>query len=328
MKQITIILIALCAVLLMPSCTENKFETSGTLDDAPTTNLQFSYCAQSSKQTLALSVMAPVVDGRFEMLGTTHYPTVVYVSNQAGTELTWFWAERGDKITIAGAYDSPEEWVIEGNDLNRDLTRWRKEHLNLLKSHDAKSLNKAVAEQVKANPKDKLSYLLLINYYNPSEGADYQKLYDMLDSGLTSGRMATACGLDPETASRRGIDDRLPVSFQIYSDGDTLTSYSVAKGNTLFIIANGDEQAYRHSLQQLARSPRKGMRTVSISLAQDTMTWHRRMRADTAINVTHVWAYGSPLPAALRPENMATTPWFVMADRKGNIKHSGSDLPK
>lgn len=327
MKHSIITYIAVCLLMLISqSCTENKFDTTGQLDNAPTVNLRFSYCAQSSKQTLAQSVMAPVVDGKFEMRGITHYPTVVYVSNQAGVELTWFWAERGDHITISGSYNDPEGWVIEGNDINKALTEWRKQHFNLLKSHDAKSLNKAVAEAVKERPKEKLSYLLLINYYNSAEGAEFKELYGLLDSGLTSGRMATACGLDPETAARHGSDARLPQKFSIYTD--TITTYDTAENNTLFIIAHGDEQAYRNAMQELRRKPRKGMRTVSISLAADTMTWHRRMRSDTIISPLHVWAFGTPLPTALRPENIAATPWFVVADSKGNIKHSGAHLPK
>lgn len=334
------LIVIFCISIFLTGCTANEWEAEFVLPDSVTSNYKLVYYASSPKEGFMVETVAAVNAGKGKIKCPAKNPCVVFLYMPgAYSPSAIFWAEKGDKIKITGDNPDPATWNIEGNKLNKQITAWRLENLDAIRSLDEKQINAAVAKAVKADPDSRLAAFLLLTYY--SRAADekgFGSLWASLGKGSHKDEIASAAGrididLFDEAADKANLSRLVLPSLKAEEDTlpphpDTLL-FTKAEGSILYFwIPISDRRNIAiDTLKALRRSyPDSKKRIIAdICMDADSAVWTNTALRDSAKNVSRLWMPQGPAhPEAMRI-GVPGPGYFIVADKKGRQIYRGHD---
>lgn len=299
----------------MCSCRENSLRLEGTLKGSQGRNLTMVHRASSDKQTFLVHVPLPLSGDKFEYKAVTRYPTVVWITDATGALLAPVWGERGDDISIEGDYSDPWKWSIKGNPVVEEYTRFTHDNYDLLRSGSHKSLNGRLADYVKAHPKGKgTAFLLAVLYDRTLDPEGFARLWDMLDiSDRERSRLLNASLIEtpPGPAARLK-------RFSLPDRRDTLRTVDPAAAGATVLYLWGE--GYDPRLKK-----RAGVERVGIFMDLDTMRRPMVWPKEELLLEQNLFALGAQAHPALQELQIPSLPYYIVADKGGNIKYRGTD---
>lgn len=334
---------ALCIVWMLTGCSANEWEGEFELPKSISSNYRLVYYASSSKEGFMVETVVAINEGKGKIKCPAKNPCVVFLfAPGASSPSVVFWAEKGNKLKFIGDNPDPATWKIEGNKLSKELTSWRMENLDALRTLDTPRINAAVEKYVKNNPDSRLSAFLLLTYFSRADDEGlFNSLWASLGKGAHKDEIASAAGrididLYDESIAKENLNRLILPFLKIESDTlplhrDTL-QFDKAEGSIIYFwipLSNGRTEAI-DTLKALRRLyPDKKKRIVAdISMEPDSAVWVNTARRDSASAITRLWMpLGTAHPEAMRI-GVPRPGFFIVAGKKGKQIYRGSDAKK
>lgn len=318
-------LVSVLALLsILTSCGKNEFSVSFNIKDGGNRSLIVVYTAWSDKQDELRKEKIPLQNGAFNMLCATKHPTILWVLGHDGKLLHAVYAEKGDKIEITGAYTSPLEWRIKGNEVSERYSGWMASNVALLSGGNPKQVNDAVAKYVRANPDDMASALMLLTiYYRSADSAGFDALWKSLDiddkekERLRHVALAEMGEMD-KNASKVTVS---PLTLRCRAD--SLVTVNPASGRaTMLYFWRRSDGPHKGILRVLSSQP-SDVQVADIYLDPDTVQWRYLTERDTFARRQPLWAFGGEMNISLSKLAIPSAPYIIVADRKGKQLYRG-----
>lgn len=340
--------IALMLMMLLSSCRGKEFSVDFDLGQEVEANYHLLYYASDKRGGRWIERAAPIHLGKYTAEFQTINPTVVYIFRSSGkTPETFFYAERGDKITITGESANPLKWDMKGNRLTERLSEWRSANLKAITEGDHKAVNKAVTSYIEKNPHSEIDpLLLLLSYDRQINPEGFVKLWNSMDEKLRKGSWESLvpspdlCSLITFTADDKGKltllpgDEKFP-TLNIRSLGkgrDTLRFNSPGrKASLVWFWHIGDPIRHQilDSLRNFGRNHREDsvrLLLADICLDGDSLRWKNLISDDSILYLKRGWwPEGIANPDAIRL-GIGGYRSFMVFGPKGEVVYTGSDI--
>lgn len=321
-------LIYLLTALMLASCAKKDFTIEFLLAPGVDANYKVGYIDTGSDTYVEL--IAPVAAGKFRLQCAAEREAIVTVTPAGSGSPLAFLASPGEKITLTGDGENPFLWRVEGNETDRRWTQWRLENAPALEHAGPKSVNELITKYVKANPKDKLSLLLLLTGYDRMEDdAGFRSLWNMLDKELlTPGVIEAAARADLfETVTAKLPP--VPKEFVARLGDDSLVTVRLADAKaTLFWFRSDDNPGERDRIDSLRRYFRKleagrRQRLATVSFDADSTSMRRAVRFDSIPSELYLWEPMAEAGSLARKFSVSRVPCFVVVDSVGKVLYRG-----
>lgn len=326
--------IIMLAGMMLPGCGKNRFELEFHLPDSYDNPLRIQYFAYSSHQAFREEITIPVIGGKGKVMAPVAHPTVVYLyPGASSTPALMFLADKGETITISGENSNVPEWSVDGSDINREWSQWRKDNADALRGQ-ASEINKAVARYVEKNSDNPLSTLLLLTTYRRRDDENgYARLWKLLKGDATDMKYIRAVDRsDQQTSDYSGS---VPIGeMRLYVKGDSMLNLSMEKSQgTLLYFWKGNASERIHtkdSLKNLYSRIEKDtlpLQIADISFDIDSVGWSATIRRDSVNGKwPRAWSPAGEMNPALRALDVPFTPYFIVIDNGGVQKYRGKDF--
>lgn len=326
----------LAVAMALTGCVKNEFAVDFSLDPKISANYLLRYYASDKNTGFWLENIAPVENGVYEARCITRNPALVYIFTAGATKPSAaFYATRGDKIKITGDRPDPATWEIGGNQINEDLTSFRKENATDIASGDPQKINAAVARFAKTNPDSEASGILVLTLYDRRiDEAGFSQVWNALGEKARSGKITELVGAaDKLSPAKEGAPASIE-KMQLHVTGDSLVELDPGKSEaTLLYFRRSDEGGSHESadslkaLSAMPGSDRYG-KIAAISFESDSTAWLMRARTDSAVGIIHAWMPAAETSATAIALSVRRTPFFIVADKKGRQVYRGDDRAK
>lgn len=314
------------------SCTKNEFMVEFQLSEDLNANYKLQYYASNSKTGFQMENIANVEKGLGEAKCITRMPTLVYLYlPNSNVPSLIFYAEKGDKILIKGENNNPVEWEVDGNKINVQWSEWRHNNLKALQSDDPQNLNKAVADYVVKNPKDKLSLLLLLTYYNRRlNEKEYSKLWNMLTGDAKNEALIRLIGRADQLNDAGEVEGKVS-RMKLHCQGDTIITYNPSKYVASIFYFNRNNSSQRREmvdslkkLTELSDYKDRGL-VVNVSFECDSTSWKSGIRKDSLENGMQAWVFAGEADERIMKMNVPRTPYFIVCSKNGKELYRGDN---
>ncbi len=339
MKLYKLLYIFFALTSLMCSCTKNEVKLSFRLDGVPQETLKLDYYASDKKKGWVIEEFVNVQQGNAQTILRTVNPALIFIAPTSGNSpLVFFYAERGDEISISGKGSDPLFYKISGNRVTDDLTAWRLASTKALAeaaadpAKGAPTLNKLVADYVKANPEKPASMLLLLCYYNRrADEQGFEKTRKLLKGDALdptwSSLVARADMIDDTT-----IPGKLPGSILLKTIAGCDTIRTGKAPAILYFYrdnapSRGDDLK---ALRKLSEDYKDSASRIicDISFEPDSSSRVFKMRNDSLRKTVRAWMPLGPSDSIAKVLAVRRTPLLIVADTKGNIRYRGDDIKR
>lgn len=333
-----IVAVALLLTVMLCGCVKNEFNVKFSLSSTVDRTYNVLYYASDSKKGWVIESVVSLQKGMAELRGMTRNPSLVYVFGSGSNEMTFFYVERGDEVSITGESANPLDWTIGGDKINSRLSEWRKANKQSIMQASGsgdqwKVLNAAVGKYVDEHPEDPVSTLLLLEYYD--RGADesgFRKLWKKL-----AGEAVEAKWL--ELVSRNDMledvpkDDRLPkqLVFNTVATGcDTIESGRVP---SLLYFSRSSSDSYKDDVKKLrelgvAFADSSACVIANVQLEPDSTVRWQSVRVDSLRNVVQAWVPLGVSDLQIRALRVGQIPYVIVTAKGGKVVYRGDDLGK
>ncbi|MDE6340158.1 MAG: hypothetical protein K2K97_10300 [Muribaculaceae bacterium] len=328
-KYILVILFA-GIIMLANGCKRNEVKVEFKLPQSVTDTYNMIFYASDPVKGWYVENVASVESGKAEMILATRNPTVVLILGNGAVPRAGFYAERGDKIKIAGADGDPTGWEISGNKMTQKWNEWRLANAKVLKAGNAKGINEAVTAFVKGNPDNPLSTLLIQIYYDRRENEEgFRKTWNMLKGDALQPKWIRMVGradlLTDSPEYREGVKRMI-----VASAGNGVDTIEF-KGKPLMIYfwreddsdRSANIERFKATAKEFGDSAKRIL--ADISFDPDSSGWSYRMRRDTVKKAIRGWIYSGEADSVVSMLRVPGTPWFVVSDAKGKFRYEGAD---
>ena len=328
-KSIHSLLLTLLAMFAVSCGTDNEFRVNGRIDGFGTGNLRLVYYNGEGVQSLA----ATAIDGRFTVTGRLDKEALLRVYTNNGHVAGRLIVAPGQTIEAVYNITDPAKVELDGNDNSKRLAKFIRENADAIRSGDAATLNTAVENYVRANPKRAVSGALLADYYDPQTNpALALELINTLERDARN--PAALDGLrDMLMSVSQPVDSIKLEPLRLFGRGDTLSDINPAEA-PLTLIAITDASAREadsvvNAIKAIADTRGAGIRIADISCDPDTAAWKRsltRPESDTDADkeINRYWSPAAFCIPQLQQIPVQRVPWFILADSTGTILYRGS----
>lgn len=316
-------------ILLMLTVTacgsDDTFTVRATVEGLGTQNVRVYY--RNGDRVISHPTMA--LDGKFSFSGVAKNPVLVDIYTSSRTLIGSVVVKNGDNLEVNMKINEPATFVIKGNKISEELTRFNTQNSEIINNRDFAAINKAVAEYVKRNPDNPAAYYVMLTLFTP-----------VLDNELADSLMGF---LNPAGAPRHDIveaftstlispADTLKAlsSLRFYNmsvDSITTLTFPGHKGLLLAMIGDETPGAPRDSVTQyfnrLEKRLGSNVNIVEISLLDDTAASHRKV-GNVKVSYVRGWMPAGLASPALEQVRPAQIPWFIVTDTLGNVTYSGN----
>lgn len=322
---------------MLTGCVKNEFTIETELPaDVNNTYKMLYYASDPVKGWIVESVLS-VEQGKSTFLGMTRNPVIVYVFTGGTQPVTFFYAERGDKIKISGNSGDPLSWMISGNDINEELSAWRKENREILMTwrpgagDGVAEVNAAVEKFVRSHPNNPVSTLLILEYYDRrNDESGFRKCWALLKGDAMEGKWQ-------EIVSRNDMLSEVPSSSLperiVLRSVKSATGYDTITFGKLPIMlyfSRSGVQNYRSQIRELkniAEESDSSSRIIAnILLEPDSILRWQNSRQDSLHTVIDGWIPLGISDARIRNLGIGRLPFVIVVDRKKKIVYRGDDL--
>ncbi len=336
----------LIALLLMATgCRKKNFTLEFDLSPDIEASYSLLYYASDSRGGRWIESAAPVHLGKFAMECPAINPTVVYVFRSGNTlPESFFYAERGDKITITGNGQDPRGWEFKGNKITERLSDWQSANRKALESGSPAEINKAVASFVEKNPKSEIDPLILLCRYDRNADPEgFVRLWNMMEPGLRKKSfgeltsMPDLYSLAPLTFDDKGTASLAPgkdpvrkIAVRRLNKGSGQLSLPKGKPSLLCFWHVGDPRRSEmiDTLRSLSKQfPDSGrFLMAAICLDYDSLRWSGTVRHDSVPHlVDGWWPRGTSDPEAVRL-GIGAYRTFLVVSPSGKVAYKGDSI--
>lgn len=311
-------LFILLSAFIIVGCAKPKFDVIFELPESVHAAYTFTYYASSSKQGKWIETGVMVQGGRGKMTLPASNPTVVSLS--AGSNVVYFYVERGDKIKIKGESADIYSWQIEGNSINEEWSAWRRENAGSLSAGNVKKINDAVEKYVKKNPSNPLSALLLLYDYDRSENnIGFLNLWKSLKGDAAKEKWITISG-------RTDLYTNTPLTPPDLKKKHTLILKSLGNGADTVVTGkvpvallfwhNSDNERTKmiDSLKALRKAhPDSASYIIAdICLDPDSLSWVSPLGRDSLEHTIRAWNPIAEADSVIRSLGVEKTPSLIL----------------
>lgn len=340
MKNISKILLFSCLLICcaLSGCVRNEFKVTVEIGGDVNRTYRTLYYASDPKKGWIIESVIQVTAGKAEMVMATRNDALVYIFSDSRTPATFFFARRGDKIKIEGQGAEPWAWTITGNDINTQLSEWRKnnrksiENINAGKPGASEELNKAVEKFINANPENPVSTLLLLEYYNRRDNEDgYEKCRAKLKGEAAKGKWF-------ELVSRNDVIDEqygrsIPKQLILNTVATGCDTIGFGKVPVLLNFSKSTAESYRDDVKELKllskESGDSSARIIAnILLEPDSLMRWQTARKDSLSGIVEGWMPLGLSDLQARHLGITRIPYIIVAAADGKIIYRGDDLKK
>ena len=319
------------SMLVLMSCGKNEFTLDFNLNSEITENYNVIYYATDIKGGRTVQAVASVRDGKCILNGVTKKPTLTYITARNSSLPLVIYAEKGNKIKISGESKDPLQWIVEGNEINMQLSEWRVKNFEILSGKETDSINSVVKKYVEDNLDNPVSAILILCYFNRDKN---ERLYTQLMSSLKGEARQY------EWLKRIGRVDQLSHNYFYPARLQSLVMRSIKDGADTLIIdeknpalllfwQTGDNE--RKTLIDSLKAMEKEFPDTSIIVADicvdvDSISWKSVMKKDSLYKIKRFWAPAGLADQTVMKFKVPRLPYYIVFDRKGQQYYRGSDL--
>lgn len=337
--RLDIVVITVLLSVLISGCVKNQFTVEFSLDPQASQTYKTLYYASDSKKGWIVEGVLQVEQGKGKMVLPTRNPTIVYVFTGSNIPATFFYAERGDKVTISGKGVNPLDWDFSGNKINEGLSKWRKDNRGLLDNimmpsgnKTFEKLNSAVAKYVAANPDNPVSTILLLEYYDRrGDEEGFRKCWAKLKGDAAKGKWR-------EVVSRNDMIDEpgkqeLPKEIILNTVGTGCDTIKIGGVPVLLNFSKSSISNYRETAKKIrelsVESDDSSSRIIAnILLEPDSILRWQNARNDSLVNVVEGWAPLGLSDSQVKVLGISRLPQTLVIDSLGKVVYRGDDLKK
>lgn len=323
--------IFLASLLFLMACSKNEFKLDFNLSHEITENYDVTYYATDIKGGLTIQAVASVREGVCMLDGVTKQPSLVYIERRNSVLPLIVYVKKGNDIKISGESDKPFHWIVEGNDINRELTEWRQKNSRLIEINNTDSLNEAIKIYVEENNASPVSLILMTGYYN--RGAD-EKEYNRLMSTLKDEAkdmkwLEIAARADQFRHRYYNPAQVKGLVFRSNLDGaDTLRIDEKNPALLAFwATGNNDKKAIVDSLKKLQKEYHDTVRIIAdFCLDPDSLAWRNAIKRDSLDKIKRFWVPVGMADSTIRLLKVNGLPYFIVLSKDGNQSYRGKEL--
>ena len=328
---------ALCALLLCACGSDNTFRINGKVDNFGTGNLRVVYYSRGAVQ----SVVAPAVDGQFNMVGNLDKDAVARIYTGRGLLLGQMVVRPGDMIEAQFDAADPLNMNLDGNDDSKRLSAFISKHADLIRNGDSEGLNNAIAAYVRDNRKRKVSGVLMSDYFAVAgHEREAVELIGELDDAVV-----TVASLDGIryliSGSVMPLDSLRIGPVTLLGTDNTLIDVDAADKALTFMMITDKSSRLSDSvgaaLAVLRPAVRKGtLQIVDVACDADTLIWHNSLASlpepadsaggNRAPGEIRGWTLSPYTLQGLEQVTVNYIPWFIVADSTGAVLYRGPSV--
>lgn len=317
--------------LLLPSCGKNEFRLEFNLP-ANVSGTFRSLCYASDKRGgKTMEQIAVIADGQGVLNVPARNPAFLFLYTSLPAPLV-IYAKRGQTIKISGDDDNPATWKVEGNDINRSLTKWRNENAKVLSSFDHHEINRAIASFVEKNLNSEISSIILLtNFWRADDETLFRILWQELKPDAEKNKWASMLArADLPTGTLKTPGQLRSIALRsLYNGVDTICP-ARAKATLIYFWHSGASTRKNaiDSLRVLSRQfPDSASRIIAdVCLDADSLAWHAPLQNDSINNIVRLWTPQGRAATQLLLLDVPRTPFYIVFSNDGNQKYRGSDL--
>lgn len=323
MKNFIFLSVLFLMTLFAVSCTSKEFKVEGKFSDAGTQNLRFVYVSNDAIHTQWI----PTVDGSFSLIGTSDELTVVYVYSAQMRLITHFAVKNGQTISIEGELKDNFNITTKGNEESEEWNSFIIAHASDFKERNSEKTDKAIAEFIKANPKNVVSTLLLTCDYTDIRSEEAQKLFESIDEKARPEQLTVLYN----DLLLREIEKQKPLTvLNLRNSKDSLETVQSNEAKlSLYYFwkeSNTKRDSIVSQLKKLEKNAGKeNIRIVDISIKPDTFGWGRIVARDS-VKWKHYVAVGGPVDKTIADLNISAPKFFILTDSTGTQLYRGMDV--
>lgn len=334
---------------LLTGCIKNEFHLIFQLPDTVNSTYRLTYYASNSQGGIQIETAVAIATGKADVKGITRYPTLVTLTtNNADIPAAIFYVERGDKITISGDDANPFNWIIDGNEINKELTDWRLKNKTVIEAaskvreNDSdftsrKKLNAVIAKYIESHQESKVSPLLLFSYFDASiQPEEFNRLSMILEkSGASEPFKGNLTRHDIITASTSvsAINKLRLKDIAIRTQSNTVDTLPLAttSGPSLIYYWRKDDPHHKEFIDTLKtlvkwRSDSASMIIADIGFTSDSLQWASSIRRDSLKGVIRAFSPRGLADSDAMQFGVRSTPWIIVGSGKGKVAYAGSDI--
>lgn len=324
--------IFLVVACLLAGCSKSEFQLNFNLNENITENYNVTYFATDVKGGVTVQAVASVREGKCLLNGITKNPTLIYVTEKNSSAPTLILVHRGDKIDITGSDKNPLEWEIKGNDINLELSNWRKANLKVLTENNPDSINIAVKNFVEDNSKNPVSTILLLCYYHRKVNEkEYSSLMFSLQGEAKEEKWLTMIGRSDQLAHSYSFPaaiDNIVLKSSGKSGKDTLR---INHRNPMLIYfwqtGDPDRKEAVDSMKAIIKEfPDSSLLLADVCLDVDSAAWRNAIRRDSLDIVKRFWVPMSLADPKMRKLKVNAIPYFIIFDKEGHQYYRGGEI--
>lgn len=304
--------------LLAASCGHpDSFRIEGEIEGAPSMNLRVLYTGRDG----VTATVTAAREGKFSFEGTSERPAVVQIFDNEYRVLGRTVAQNGEDVHLRLDRDNPYRISASGDPLGEAWAQWLNTRADSLRTATAAERNDIIARFVAANPTDPVSALLMITDFDSSgpRSARAAELWAAIAPEARPAYLTAGYEAQLSRVADAAARERIAAIPYMKRGGKTEIYRPASARLTLIAVtdAAGGRDSIVAALDRATRHRAKGrLEVLELSMAVDTMEWHRSVLADT-VRWTQGWAAGGISGSAVGRLGIPSIPYFILADSAG-----------
>lgn len=312
----------LLTVVMLGSCTSDKFEAKIALKGLGNQNVHVVYCGADGG---VVDTWMMAQSDRLEIAGSCASPSLLVLYNGMNVPIMRLVVSGGDKVKVSGDLINLYDAKVEGSDALEKWYLFMSKHKTAYQMMNYQMLNPEIEKYVKANPKGLESTLMLLFDYFPNDVAKVDKLLESIDESAKPESLLESYemikGRQAKPSTQIGTLNLLEMS----SDDFEMASFVGSKPSVLFFWDKDVEKLERSAvIDELKMLDSTRVHIVDVNIDGDSVLWHSLVAAD-GTSWKHYWVPGSMMNSEVIRLQITSTPTIIVTDSLGKQQYRGND---
>lgn len=312
----------LLTVVMLGSCTSDKFEAKIALKGLGNQNVHVVYCGADGG---VVDTWMMAQSDRLEIAGSCVSPSLLVLYNAMNVPIMRLVVSGGDKVKVSGDLINLYDAKVEGSVALEKWYLFMSKHKTAYQMMNYQMLNPEIEKYVKANPKGLESTLMLLFDYFPNDVAKVDKLLESIDESAKPESLLESYemikGRQTKPSTQIGTLNLLEMS----SDDFEMASFVGSKPSVLFFWDKDVEKLERSAvIDELKMLDSTRVHIVDVNIDGDSVLWHSLVAAD-GTSWKHYWVPGSMMNSEVIRLQITSTPTIIVTDSLGKQQYRGND---
>ncbi|MCH5227739.1 MAG: hypothetical protein J1F16_08015 [Muribaculaceae bacterium] len=318
-------------LLIFISCVKNQFTLEFDLEENVTDNYNVTYYATDVKGGITVQAVASVREGKCILKGATKRPTLTFVTTRKSVYPLVIYADRDEKILITGEGKDPVDWMVNGNDINKELSDWRNENKKALSSLSPDSVNMAVRDFVEVNPDNPVSTILMLCYFNREVNErEYVSLMASLQGEAKKQDWLRLVARTDQLYHAYSYPARIE-SVILRSEHHGVDTVWINHKNPVMMAfwqtGFNERSALVDSIKALKKEFPDSVRIIAdVCLDVDSVSWKNAIRRDSLGTTKRLWAPAGVTDTTIMKLKVNSLPYYIIFNKEGVQQYRGADL--